>query len=221
MLESYAITQQLPVWTNSSILGRPVYDHQDQRWTITIDHDGKEVVLQPSHIVLATGTLGAPLIPDIEGRERFSGTVIHAAQFDEPSPFKGQRVVVVGAGNSSVDICQDLVEGGATSVTMVQRSPMAVSGRDKENERIGGAFPPDVPVEVCDFKLASVCRGYTCGLTTTKEALKQYWEVTHKDVIEKVEKGGFVVNKQKTQSALWFERLGGKSAFLLKPDITV
>ena len=208
MLETYAMTQELLVWTNSSIVGRPIYDHATGRWTVTVDHDGKEVSLHPAHIVLATGTLGAPYMPEVPGRDRFRGTVLHATQYKEPSPFVGKRVVVVGAGNTSVDVCQDLVEAGAQSVTMLQRSPMCVSGRDAENVRIGKAFAPEVPIEVNDFKIAATPRAYVVKMMTEKDALAAYWE-THKTTLEKVRKGGFMVNQEKPQVVLWLDRLGG------------
>lgn len=210
MLETYAITQELNIWTSSSVTGRAVYDHRQQRWTIVIDHNGVQVTLHPAHIVLATGTLGAPQIPQMDHREFFPGMVIHGSQFKEPSPYKGKNVVVVGAGNSSVDICQDLAEGGAASVTMIQRSPMCVAGRDTENIRIGTAFSPDYPVEINDFKVASIPRIYLAKQMMTKEFLDDYWGVKHKDVVDKVEKGGFVVRKDKPQFVHLLERLGGE-----------
>ena len=130
---------------------------------------------------------------------------------NEPYPFKGQHVVVVGAGNSSVDICQDLAECGAASVTMIQRTAVVVTDRNKENLGYSAFMPPDVPVEVSDFKVASVSKGYICRMSLAPDALKWYWEVMNKEVAEKVEKGGFMLDKTKTQTVLWFERLGGES----------
>lgn len=43
--------------------------------------------------------------PDYPGR--FDGTVIHSSQYDTPDLFEGQRVLVVGAGNSGCDIATE------------------------------------------------------------------------------------------------------------------
>lgn len=213
MLETYAITQELIVWTNSSPVGRPVYDHGSHRWAITIDRDGQEVALHPGHIILATGTLGAPKIPQIRDRDRFLGTVIHATQYNEPSPYIGKEVIVVGAGNTSIDICQDLAQAGAKSVTMIQRSSTCISAREVDNARIAKGFPPEVPVQVCDFKIASVPRGYVVRTSMEKEALRQYWEAS-KSTLDKLKKGGVNFNLEKPQVVLWLEKMGGEQFVL-------
>ncbi|KAJ7848103.1 hypothetical protein B0H13DRAFT_1906930 [Mycena leptocephala] len=55
--------------------------------------------------------------------------------------FVGKRTLVVGAGNSSADICQDLAFHGAAEATMLQRSTL---------------WPPNVPTDVADFKSQAV-----------------------------------------------------------------
>ena len=85
---------------------------------------------------------------------------MHSSQFRNAIPFRGKTVVVVGAGNSSIDICQDLAQGGAASVTMIQRSPVCVASRDIENIHIQSLFPLDVPIDAVDLKLASLPKGY-------------------------------------------------------------
>ncbi|MEU0194999.1 NAD(P)-binding domain-containing protein [Streptomyces afghaniensis] len=48
--------------------------------------------------------------------------MLHAAQYRNPAPFAGQRVVVVGAGNSAVQIAAELA--GAARVTLASRAPV-------------------------------------------------------------------------------------------------
>ena len=62
-------------------------------------------------------------VPEIPGRERFRGGVLHSAEYRNAEPFTGRSVFVVGSGNSAAEISLDLVEGGARAVSMWVRGP--------------------------------------------------------------------------------------------------
>ncbi|KAK0238271.1 FAD/NAD-P-binding domain-containing protein [Armillaria nabsnona] len=156
-LEHYAINQDMHVWTNSRPTGIPTYDPETKKWTIVIDHQGTSTTLHPIHIVCTTGVLGAPRIPAIEDRDVFMGTVLHASKYGGGKSYKGKRVIVVGAGNTSADICQDLVVQGAESVTMVQRSSTCVVAKHPGvTNAILSIWPEGVPSEISDFKFFSI-----------------------------------------------------------------
>ncbi|MER6160351.1 NAD(P)/FAD-dependent oxidoreductase [Streptomyces sp. NPDC001868] len=70
-------------------------------------------------VIAATGTFGRPYRPDLPGLETYTGTLLHAADYRTPEPFAGQRVVVVGAGNSAVQIAAELA--GRARVTLAAR----------------------------------------------------------------------------------------------------
>lgn len=59
-------------------------------------------------VVSATGTWGQPYLPDYPGRARFAGIQLHSAHYRRPEPFAGMRVVIVGAGNSGVQILAEV-----------------------------------------------------------------------------------------------------------------
>ncbi|MEU0170232.1 NAD(P)-binding domain-containing protein [Streptomyces iakyrus] len=73
-------------------------------------------------VVAASGTFGRPHRPELPGLDEFTGTVLHAADYRSPEPFAGQRVVVVGAGNSAVQIAAEL--GERARVTLSSRHPV-------------------------------------------------------------------------------------------------
>lgn len=94
-----------------------------------IDRDGTGWRVQTSDggraadaVVVATGYSRTPYLPDWPGREAFPGTLVHSADYREPSPYAGQRVLVVGAGNSAAEIALDLL-GVAASVDLSVRTP--------------------------------------------------------------------------------------------------
>ncbi|GGY05370.1 monooxygenase [Streptomyces minutiscleroticus] len=84
-------------------------------------------------VVAASGTFGHPHRPALPGLEGSTGTVLHTAEYRRPKPFAGQRVVVVGAGNSAVQIAAELAT--TARVTLASRAPVKfarqkIAGRD-------------------------------------------------------------------------------------------
>ena len=72
--------------------------------------------------MLATGLSGMPRVPDLPGAELFRGDgPIHSSAYQggEAHACAGKACVVLGANTSAHDICADLWEQGAASVTMV------------------------------------------------------------------------------------------------------
>lgn len=78
--------------------------------------------LEGEALVAATGSFANPHIPGLPGDAHFQGRVLHAADYRSPLPFTGQRVVVVGAGNSAVQIGYELASIAPT--TLATRSPV-------------------------------------------------------------------------------------------------
>jgi putative flavoprotein involved in K+ transport len=85
--------------------------------------------LTARNVVVATGYNGAPFIPDWPGRESFTGTLIHSAQYANPSSFRGRDVLVVGTGNSGAEIAHDLIDGGAARSRISVRTPPQIVRR--------------------------------------------------------------------------------------------
>jgi dimethylaniline monooxygenase (N-oxide forming) len=59
-------------------------------------------------VCVATGTNTFPMLPCFKGQERFKGELIHTELYRNPSRFAGKRVLVVGAGESGSDICNEV-----------------------------------------------------------------------------------------------------------------
>jgi putative flavoprotein involved in K+ transport len=119
-LESYTKIMELNYWTNTEA-NSAIYDENKKEWTVKVKRDGKDVVLKPKQLVLATGMSGVPNIPKLPGQDIFKGEQQHSSQHPGPENYTGKKVVVIGSNNSAHDICAALCETGA-DVTMVQRS---------------------------------------------------------------------------------------------------
>ena len=124
---TYAKALELNVWMKTTVESAS-FDGATKTWTVKINRtrpDGtvEPRTLHPKHIIQATGHSGKEHFPDIKGRDSFKGDLLaHSSRFPGAKPNgAGKKAVVIGACNSSHDICQDYYENGY-DVTMVQRS---------------------------------------------------------------------------------------------------
>lgn len=211
-MEIYASVQDLVVWTSTELKTQPVWDADNKRWNVTVVRNGTPVVIQPAHIVMATGRLGRAYVPAVHGLEQFLGPTYHSQDYQGGAAFKGKHVVVVGAGNSASDICQDLVVQGAGSVTMLQRSATCVQSRDHVNEAIRAMFPESVPTEICDFKAGSMPVGLLKKLAIATQ--DQEW-AAQEELSALLRKGGLRLTLGPEGQGLMilvYERFGGTSS---------
>ncbi|MGQ7818871.1 flavin-containing monooxygenase [Metapseudomonas furukawaii] len=67
-------------------------------------------------VIVASGGFSRPYLPAIPGLDGFQGHQLHSADYRNVSPFRGQRVVVVGAANSAVQIAHELAQVAETTL---------------------------------------------------------------------------------------------------------
>ncbi|WP_027893734.1 flavin-containing monooxygenase [Calidithermus chliarophilus] len=84
-------------------------------------------------VIAASGAYSKPYVPLLPGQRDFRGRVLHSSSYRSPEPFAGRRVVVVGAGNSAVQIAVELAQ--VARVSLAVRAPVAfapkhILGRD-------------------------------------------------------------------------------------------
>ena len=114
-LAAYEDRYGLPVW-------RPVHVEAVQRVrdALRIETDRGSVTARA--VVAATGTASQPFVPNAQGREDFQGVQLHSSAYRSPTSFAGQRVLVVGGGNSGAQIAAELSEV-ARVAWAVEREP--------------------------------------------------------------------------------------------------
>lgn len=76
--------------------------NSNEHWVLTLA-DGK--TLEARYLICANGVTWEPNIIEWEGE--FTGEIRHSLTYRSPEEFKGKRVLIVGAGNSGVDIACD------------------------------------------------------------------------------------------------------------------
>lgn len=106
-------------------------------------------VLRAGGVVAATGAFGNPLRPALPGQQDFTGQILHVAEYRDPAPYAGRRVVVVGGGNSAVQVGYELAQ--SAEVTLATRAPLHFlpqrrEGKDLHHWLTGTGFD-DLPGE--------------------------------------------------------------------------
>ncbi|MFD7628701.1 ArsO family NAD(P)H-dependent flavin-containing monooxygenase [Streptomyces sp. NPDC059851] len=74
-------------------------------------------------VIGATGTWTRPFLPAVPGRREFTGRQLHTVQYRSPNEFAGQRVIVVGGGNSAAQIAADLAHARIDLTWVTRRTP--------------------------------------------------------------------------------------------------
>ncbi|WP_405421571.1 ArsO family NAD(P)H-dependent flavin-containing monooxygenase [Streptomyces erythrochromogenes] len=97
-------------------------------WVGAVHRDGDHLRVETDSgdwraraVISATGTWTRPFLPSVPGRHEFRGRQLHTVQYLGPAEFAGQRVVVVGGGNSGAQIAADLAP--STELTWVTQRP--------------------------------------------------------------------------------------------------
>jgi putative flavoprotein involved in K+ transport len=87
---------------------------------------------QARAIVCATGSWSNPFIPAYPGQSEFAGVQLHSARYQVATPFAGQRVLVVGGGNSGAQLLAEVSQVAHTTWVTEQEPrflPDDVDGR--------------------------------------------------------------------------------------------
>jgi len=87
--------------------------------------------LQATAVICASGSFTNPHVPQVPGD--FSGQLLHVANYRSPKQYAGQRVVVVGAGNSAMQVGHELANVAKVTLAVrrpVQFVPQVRGGRD-------------------------------------------------------------------------------------------
>ncbi|KAL5221108.1 hypothetical protein ABZP36_025821 [Zizania latifolia] len=86
-------------------------------------------VYRSKWLVVATGENAEPVVPEIEGIRRFKGQIMHSSEYRNGDGYAGKRVLVVGCGNSGMEVCLDLSNHNARA-SMVVRDTVHVLPRE-------------------------------------------------------------------------------------------
>ncbi|WFR72719.1 NAD(P)/FAD-dependent oxidoreductase [Prescottella defluvii] len=113
-----------------------VWDEAAHRWQIHArSSDGTRSVTHAAAVITALGYLNRPQYPRVEGRESFAGISVHSGEWDPSLDLTGKRVAVIGAGCTSAQIVDSIVDDVA-HLTLFQRQPHWVAPRKRESDDV-------------------------------------------------------------------------------------
>lgn len=92
----------------------------DGRWSV----DSSEGEHRADHVVVATGHEHSPHVPEWPGS--FAGPTLHVSEIRRFADMAGQRVLLVGAGNSGVEVAEHLVNSGVEQLWISVRTPPTI-----------------------------------------------------------------------------------------------
>ncbi|XP_073499189.1 flavin-containing monooxygenase 5-like isoform X1 [Phyllobates terribilis] len=92
-----------------SVKKRPDFATTGQ-WDVTTEHEGKRETQVFDAILVCIGHHTSPNLPlhSFPGIDNFKGNYFHSRDYKSPEPFKNKRVIVVGIGNTGVDLAVEL-----------------------------------------------------------------------------------------------------------------
>jgi len=87
-----------------------------------VGEPGRSTTEEVDFVVVCNGVFSQPQVPDIDGMAEFSGRALHSSQATDPALVEGRRVLVVGAGKSSID-CAAWAARTSRACTLLFRQP--------------------------------------------------------------------------------------------------
>lgn len=157
-------------------------------------------------VMVATGHHWKPKLPDYPGVELFQGKMLHSHSYRVPYPFKDQRVLIVGVGNSGLDIATEL-STHAKQVFISSRSgtwilpKFSLFGLPTDHLSSRAAFA--LPRSMLNFALESLSKMYAgdldkFGLKPSHHALEASPTVNG-DVLDRIASGKIIVKPNVAQ----------------------
>lgn len=126
-LKTYAEKLQLPIRYHRKVVR---IHKQNQVFQIETSQEERYYTKQ---VIAATGSFQRPYMPDIKGHQDYKGEILHSSFYKHSDGFKGKSVIVVGRGNSAIQIGVELAPIAKTTLATlhpVQFMPQTILGKD-------------------------------------------------------------------------------------------
>ena len=118
------------------------YQEEQTNWLLEIKN---QAPILAKFVVLASGPLHIPQIPNIKGIEKFKGKIFHSAQWDHQYALEGKSVASIGTGGSAVQYLPEIAPR-VKQLYVYQRTAAWVIPRDERkyldiNKTLFAKFP--------------------------------------------------------------------------------
>jgi cation diffusion facilitator CzcD-associated flavoprotein CzcO len=145
---------------------RAEWSSADARWEVEAQRTdtGETVRLTCGFLFTCTGyyRYDEGYTPELPGRERFAGRIVHPQHWGDDVAYAGKRVVVIGSGATAVTLVPAMA-GDAAHVTMLQRSPsyvVSLPGRDPLADLLRRVLPARAAYPIVRWKNVLLTMGF-------------------------------------------------------------
>ena len=91
----------------NTIVNRVQWENTSRRWIVRTDTG---LIASCKYLIVATGSSYKKHYPQFKGFEKYSGQLVHSADYPESLVVKGKRVGLIGNGASGLQIVQNLAK---------------------------------------------------------------------------------------------------------------
>ncbi|KAL5714129.1 indole-3-pyruvate monooxygenase [Ranunculus cassubicifolius] len=142
---------------------KPLYNRSaesakfDGKWHVKVKNITSDQVdvYSAKFLVIATGANCDKYLPEIDGVQSFSGQLLHSSEYKSGEVYRDKSVLVVGCGNSGMEIALDLANFGAKT-SLVVRNPMHIL--NKEIVHIALILSKYLPLSWLDAVIVFLCK---------------------------------------------------------------
>ena len=145
---------------------RAEWSSADARWEVEAQRTdtGETVRLTCGFLFTCTGyyRYDEGYTPELPGRERFAGRIVHPQHWGDDVAYAGKRVVVIGSGATAVTLVPAMA-GDAAHVTMLQRSPsyvVSLPDRDPLADLLRRVLPARAAYPIVRWKNVLLTMGF-------------------------------------------------------------
>ncbi|KAK4364932.1 hypothetical protein RND71_016290 [Anisodus tanguticus] len=118
-LELYAMTFDIRPIFNQTVVSAN-YDRNLGLWRVRTETMGMTTEYVTRWLIVATGENAEAVVPRIQGMEEFGASIVHTSLYKSGEIFRGKKVLVVGCGNSGMEVCLDLCNHDANPSLVVR-----------------------------------------------------------------------------------------------------
>ena len=126
---------------------RAEWSSPEARWLVTAEVGSERETVRYTCNFLYTCTgyydYAKGYTPELPGRDRFGGSIVHPQHWPDELDYAGKRVVVIGSGATAITLLPAMAEKAA-HVTMLQRSPTYIASLPGE-DRVAKALRRVLP----------------------------------------------------------------------------
>ena len=126
--DAFGITPKIQF--ERTVLGAE-FDPGRSLWQVSIaDKTGEVETRAYNAVIVATGQLNLPKMPDIPGVDTFQGTAFHSARWPTDLSLAGKKVAVIGTGASAMQLAPSVAEEAAELAIFQRSAQWAIPTRD-------------------------------------------------------------------------------------------